>query len=246
MSIGRQGSRSRIVAGIAGGFGLLLFMLIAGFAGGRLAHMGERGWAPLVALLAACGILAAIGGVVVWQQYRQTMAGVDPSSVAGLRERRKVYSGVAGIALILLYSSPLVLVRQTYWAWAPWAALLSALVFGTLLVYLWRRSLHFADRYYSKLSPAELWGELQRHKSTSAKTVRRLFLVGSVLAGCLVVLVVVGYVFGLDNEATFPPRSIRQWFPILNACNLLFITLSTWSQHRVMERWQQTFHIVRG
>ncbi len=109
-----RGSGPSVAAGIAGGFGLLLFLLIAGFAGERLANVGQPGWAMLVALLTMCGVLAAIGGLVVWQQYRYTVASVDPNSVAGLRARREVFQGAAGLMLILFFGLPLMLVRQTY------------------------------------------------------------------------------------------------------------------------------------
>ena len=241
-----RGSGPSVVAGIAGGFGLLLFLLIAGFAGERLANVGQPGWAMLVALLTMCGVLAAIGGLVVWQQYRYTVASVDPNSVAGLRARREVFQGAAGLMLILFFGLPLMLVRQTYWLFAPWAALLSVLVCGALVVYLWQQSLRFADRYYSQLPPAELWQELQRYKPSTPKHARRFLLLASVFAGFMLLFLVVGYVLGLDEDATFPPRSVNQWFPFLNACNVIFITLSTWSQQRVVDRWRRTFHIVRG
>ena len=116
MNVQRRWSGSGIVAPIVGGLALLLFLLIAGFAGERLAGVSEPGWAALIALLAACGILAAIGGFFTWQHYRRSVAIGDPHSVAGLRERYEAQGGIASIAIIFFFALPIVLVRQTYWS----------------------------------------------------------------------------------------------------------------------------------
>ena len=238
-------SRPGVVGAIVGGFALLLFLLIAGFAGEQLANVGEPGWAALVALLAACGILAAIGGFFAWWHYRRNVASLDPYSIAGLRERYEARGAVASSAMIMFLALPLVLVRQTYWSLAPWAALLSALIWAVVAVWAWRASLRLQDQRYRAMPPLQLWQELQRHRPSAFKHARHFMLFAVVFALAQLAFQLAGLLMGWTDD-TFPPRTVRMWTPWLQLFYLPSFALTMWSQARLVERWRQTFHIARG
>lgn len=235
-----QWSSAGILAAVGGGLGLLFFLLVTGFAGSRIVEVDRPGWTGLVVMLAASGALVLVSAVWGWRQYRKQLASVDPHTAAASKLQREANSVLASLSWLLAYGLSLVLIRQTYWVWAPWAALVSMLVCGTLVVYWWQRSLHFADRYYSQLSPVALWQELQRYKPKHAKYARRYLLFASALASFMVLFLVAEYVFGWD-DAAFPPRRVDRWIPLLNSCYVVSMALGGWSQQRIIERWRQTF-----
>ncbi len=174
----RQWSRTGTLAAVVGGLALLL--LTAGFAGERLARVGEPGWIMLVVLLAVCGMLVVISGFIAWRQHRSSMEKLDPTSVAGLRQRSEAQGAVASMCMMLFLGLPLVLVRQTYWVFAPWAALLSALLCAAVAMWGWRASLRLHDQQYRAMSPPQLWEEMQRHRSHTLKHARRFMIIAGV------------------------------------------------------------------
>jgi hypothetical protein len=238
-------SGASVVAAIVGGFAFALLVLVAGFAGNRIVEIDRPGWAALVALLAMCGTTALVGAGSVWRQYRTFLTNVDPQSVAGLRQRYEAQGGVAGVCMILFFALPLVLVRQTYWSWAPWVALLSVLVCAAGAVWAWRVSLRLQDQYYRALPPVQLWQEIQRHRPKTFKHARRFMIFALVFGLAQLTFQFVGLWMDWTGD-TLPPRTVHTWMSWLQPFYFLSFSSALWAQARLVERWRQTFHIARG
>lgn len=237
----RRWSGSGIVAGIVGGLALLVFLLVAGFAGERLADVDEPGWAALVALLTTCGAVFLLCLVWGWRQCRKLLAHAVPGSAAAINVERTWRGVVMSLAVMLTYGLPPVLVRQTYWSWAPWSALVSFVVCLSTVVVALRRSHQLTDAYYAQLSPEELRRELDRLQSgMSYTTLKRLWLALGGLVVLSVVFLLTGAVIQwMDQGIVFPLRTARGWSQLINPFNLLFIGAANWSNVRLIERWRQ-------
>ncbi len=147
--------------------------------------------------------------------------------------------------MILFLVLPVVLIRQTYWSGAPWAALLSAVVCVTGAVWVGRVALRLQDQYYRAMSPVQLWQEIQRHRPKTFKHARRFITFTLVFALAQLVFLLVGLLMG-RTDLDFPLRTVRAWTPWLQAFYLPSFALPMWLQARLVDRWRQTFLIVRG
>jgi uncharacterized membrane protein YhdT len=227
---------------------LVLALLIAGVAGRRMGDdVGQPHWFILVAILGTCVVTTLVCLMLILRIYRHVLETIDAGSVQALKARRSWYQALNSAVAMVVFGLPLVLVRQAYWAFAPWAAFVSFVACIIVSLGLEIIIVRTNSRYYPILSPRELEQERSRYQDPvfgNSKFWSRLFVATQIG-------IILQFLFRSVSQWTslgyeFPPQTAWEWFGVIGPVGILLFGSFNLLDRRLLRQRQRALQSTRS